>query len=377
MGPHGGLLLSIVPSSSHEPRACDRDLREDRGHTERGRANWVMDARIGRERRGPAGCARRRVVRALLLPPRRGPPRLLRAPHRRPGARRGPVRRDVRRRAHEPPPLPAGARGGGGMALRHRDEEARRRAAPRLRRAPRAPAAGHGADRALRRRLRAHRAAGRARRRARADGAPGARPARRDHRPRARGAALRPDRGGARHLGGGRAQAGEPGAGGDARADGSAEMSEDFVTRLQLQLREAALREERRSPVARQVARARTGLPGPTPLVAALAVAVLALAIVLGTLALRDEPQPSRPRVVADVRLATGLSSLAAGPGAVWTVDQDGGAVLKVDPSTRRVVARIPTGGREARVTAGAGAVWVLAGDLLLSGDAGPVRLLR
>src|SRR3954451_4153196 len=372
----GGLLLSIVPSSSHEPRACDRHLGEDRGHTERGRANWVMDARIGPERRGPAGRARRRVIRALLLPPRRGPPRLLRAPHRRPGARGGPVRRDVRRRAHEPPPLPAGARGGRGMALRDRDEEARPRGAARLRRAARAPAAGHGADRALRRRLRAHRPAGRERRRARADGAPGARPARRDRRPRARGAALRSDRGGARHLGGGRAQAGEPGLVGDARPDGSAEMSEDFVTRLQLQLREAALREERRTPVARRVARARRGLPGPTPVAAALAVAVLALAMALGAVALRGEPQPAQPRIAADVRVATGPSSLASGFGSVWTADPNRGDILRIAPSTRRVVARI-TAGDEARVSAGAGGVWALTGDLLYAGDKGPVRLLR
>jgi sugar lactone lactonase YvrE len=154
-------------------------------------------------------------------------------------------------------------------------------------------------------------------------------------------------------------------------------MSEDFVTRLQLQLREAALREERRSPVARHVTRARSGLPGPAPLAAALAVAALALAVALGALALRGEPQPSRPRVVDDFRVAPGLSSLAAASGAVWAVSLDGGQVLRVDPSTRRVVARVHTGGPDAQVAAGRGAVWALAGDLLLSGDAGAVRLLR
>jgi hypothetical protein len=153
-------------------------------------------------------------------------------------------------------------------------------------------------------------------------------------------------------------------------------MTEDFVTRLQLQLREAALREERRAPVGRRLARARYGLPGPTPLAAALAVALLGLAVALGALALRGDPQPSRPKVVGEFPVATGLSSLAVGSGAVWAVDLDGGAVLALDPATRRVVARIPAG-PETRVAAGAGAVWALAGDLLYAGDHGPVRLLR
>ena len=51
-------------------------------------------------------------------------------------------------------------------------------------------------------------------------------------------------------------------------------MNQDFVTQLQLQLREAALREERRAAAQRFV-RARRGLPGPAPLAAALAVALL------------------------------------------------------------------------------------------------------
>ena len=53
-------------------------------------------------------------------------------------------------------------------------------------------------------------------------------------------------------------------------------MNQDFVTQLQLQLREAALREERRTPAAQRFVRARRGLPGPAPLAAALVVALLA-----------------------------------------------------------------------------------------------------
>src|SRR5215218_6788528 len=98
-------------------------------------------------------------------------------------------------------------------------------------------------------------------------------------------------------------------------------MTEDFVTQLRLQLREAALREERRAPFARRLARARRGLPGPLPVAAALAVALLALAVALGAVALRGEPEPAAPRVVGTYAVASGLSPLAPGFGAVWTAD--------------------------------------------------------
>ena len=151
-------------------------------------------------------------------------------------------------------------------------------------------------------------------------------------------------------------------------------MTEDFVTQLRVQLREAALREERRTPVARRVVRARRTFPG--PMAAALAVALLALAVALGAVALRGEPEPAVPKLVGLYPVADGLSSLAPGFGAVWTADPIRGDVLRIDPSSRRVVARIAAGG-EARVAVGAGAVWALAGDLLYAGDKGPVRLLR
>ena len=153
-------------------------------------------------------------------------------------------------------------------------------------------------------------------------------------------------------------------------------MSDDFVTRLQLQLREAALRQERRGPIARSALRARWSLPGAGPVMAAVAVALLALAAMLGALVLRSEPEPARPKVIGSFQVAAGLSPLAAGSGSVWTADPIAGEVLRIDAATRRVVARIPVGG-DARVTTGPDAVWAVAGDLLYSGDAGPVRLLR
>jgi hypothetical protein len=153
-------------------------------------------------------------------------------------------------------------------------------------------------------------------------------------------------------------------------------MSQDFVTRLQLQLREAALREERRTSVARRVIRARRQLPGPGPVAAALAAVLLALAVALGALELRGEPEPAAPKVLRSFRVATSLSSLAPGFGGVWTADPIRGEILRIDPTRRGVVARIPVRG-DARVATGAGAVWALAGDLLYAGDKGPVRLLR
>ena len=154
-------------------------------------------------------------------------------------------------------------------------------------------------------------------------------------------------------------------------------MTDDFVTQLRLQLREAALREERRGPVAQRVVRARRSLPGAAPVAVALAVALLALAVALGAVVLRGQPEPAaRPEVIGTYRVASGLSPLAPGFGAVWTADPIRGQVLRIDVATRRVVARIPVHG-DALVSTGAGAVWALAGDLQFAGSKGPVRLLR
>ena len=122
-------------------------------------------------------------------------------------------------------------------------------------------------------------------------------------------------------------------------------MSQDFVTELRLQLREAARREEQRAPAARRLLRVRRRVPGPGPLAAALAVALLALAVAVGALALRGEPEPTAPKVVRTFRVADGLTSMAQGFGAVWATDLSSGNVLRIDPKTRKVVARIPVAG--------------------------------
>jgi streptogramin lyase len=160
-------------------------------------------------------------------------------------------------------------------------------------------------------------------------------------------------------------------------------MDQDFVTQLRLQLREAALEDERRSPAARRLVDARLRAPRPAVLAAGIAVALLALAAALGALSLRGEPQPTKPKVVRSFRVADGLTSMVQGFGAVWATGLSNGTVLRIDPKTRKVVARIPVPGGagglspDMIVTAGAGTVWVLAGDLQNGGVEGPVRLLR
>jgi outer membrane protein assembly factor BamB len=141
-------------------------------------------------------------------------------------------------------------------------------------------------------------------------------------------------------------------------------VSEDFTTRLRLQLREAALREERRGTLRRAVAVGRPTRPAAAASSAWAAAAAACLVIAVGLWmvgSLRREPAaPSRPRIVADVQLANALgSSGAAAFGAVWLSDTARGDVLRVDPRTRRVVARIHVGA-EVQLAAGGGSVWAV-----------------
>jgi streptogramin lyase len=132
-------------------------------------------------------------------------------------------------------------------------------------------------------------------------------------------------------------------------------MSEPFETRLQLQLRAAAERQERRGALGRL----RLSLPAaPAVAGAALAAALLlAVAIVGGLRWAGEDEVVTAPRVVANVTLADTLGSVDSGLGAVWIADTAKGRILRLDPRSREVLVRIPVGG-EARVTVGAGAVW-------------------
>ena len=193
-----------------------------------------------------------RRSRCSTAPRRRGA-RLLRAPHARRRAGGGPVRGDVRRRAGEPPPVPARR-----APRRHGCSGSRRRSS-------RTPSAAATPSARAQRRLGMERIElsdediARIERLGEGDDArslverlaPEQRAAITAHvldeRPYDEIAAeLDTSRGG-------RAQAREPGSGGHATTDGGATMSRTSSTRLRLQLREAALREERRAPVARRV----------------------------------------------------------------------------------------------------------------------------
>jgi outer membrane protein assembly factor BamB len=138
-------------------------------------------------------------------------------------------------------------------------------------------------------------------------------------------------------------------------------MNDDFTARLRMQLRDAAIRDERRGALARTLVAAR---PRPAVALGALAVAAAAGVLILVVALVGSRPPepaaPPGPRVVADVELgdAFGQGALAAF-GSIWLSDSSRGLVLRVDPRTRRVTARLPVGS-EVALTAAAGSVWAL-----------------
>src|SRR5437762_6734676 len=115
-------------------------------------------------------------------------------------------------------------------------------------------------------------------------------------------------------------------------------MSEQFTTKLQLQLREAALREERRGTLGTRIAGVRYRMPRPGGLAAAaVAAALIAALIVVGGIKWGSQQRTTvGPRVITDIELSDNLGWLAAGYGSVWISDQHG-TVLRVDPRTRVV----------------------------------------
>ena len=151
-------------------------------------------------------------------------------------------------------------------------------------------------------------------------------------------------------------------------------MTDDFVTRLGVALRDAADREERRRAPWRALATARTVLPRLRPsLVLATIIAGLILAAAVYGLASfgSDETAPAGPKVIARVAPAGGLDQIVAGFGSAWMVDTDTQTLLRMDPATRHVTARFPLGGHMA-IAADRDALWV---GVTQSG--GAFRLLR
>jgi outer membrane protein assembly factor BamB len=138
-------------------------------------------------------------------------------------------------------------------------------------------------------------------------------------------------------------------------------VSEDFTTRLQLQLRAAALREERRGGLGRLLTRVRLARRAPAVLAALVGAAALAAVAIAGGLGGSGDGGTGRtaPRLVTTISLADGLGTMAAGFGSVWIADTQAKELMRVDPDVYQVQDRIPFGGT-AVVEAGAGAVWVL-----------------
>ena len=151
-------------------------------------------------------------------------------------------------------------------------------------------------------------------------------------------------------------------------------MRQDFVDKLELELRAAGERQARGGLAFGTLRVARRQLLAP----AIAAVGVVMIAVVLAATALRsDETTPAQPgpKLVADTHLVSAGGSLASGFGAVWVADTASGRVLRLDPRTRAVEARISLGG-EAWVDTAAGSVWALGRDRLLRIDPSSNRVV-
>ena len=220
---------------------------------------------------------------------------LLRPPHAGSRARRRPDRGDVRRGAGRaaaataPRPVPASAWLYGIAMHKLTDAQRRGYAERRARRRH-----GHGAARARRRGLRADRVARRGGGRDRAARA-ARRPTSATRCARTSSRAAATARSPHRSTPPRRSCASASAAGSPRSANGwDTTMREDFVTRLQLQLRDAAEREARGSTLGQALRGARWRLGSPA-LAGAVAAVALVLAVGAGALLLRDEPRPGRP----------------------------------------------------------------------------------
>ena len=151
-------------------------------------------------------------------------------------------------------------------------------------------------------------------------------------------------------------------------------MTDDFVTRLGVALRDAADREERRRAPWRAFAIARATVPrlSPSPVLAAVIAGLVLAAAVYGLASFgSNDEAPAAPRVVTRVSPAGGLDMVVPAFGSAWLADTDSQTLLRMDPQTRRVTTRLPLGGRLS-IAADKDAIWV---GVTKSG--GAFRLLR
>ena len=136
-------------------------------------------------------------------------------------------------------------------------------------------------------------------------------------------------------------------------------MSHDFVTALQLQLREAAEREERRGALRRALA------PRPVLAGAVAVVLLLALVAVVGGLQWGDRAErQAAPRVVANLPLSSSLGPVGRGlrRGLGGRRPGTAGCCASTRARGASCSVRSASPGRSC-VGAGAGAVWVLDGE--------------
>jgi streptogramin lyase len=153
-------------------------------------------------------------------------------------------------------------------------------------------------------------------------------------------------------------------------------MSDDFVTRLRYQLREAAERDARRGPVAHAATAARWRVVSRPVLVGAMAACALAIVVAVTLSAVRHASPPVEQAVPPDHRLTvedrgplvSQGGAIAPGFGAVWAIDGGSGELLRIDPRNERVLARVSVGD-QAFPDVGAGAVWTAADGRLLKID--------
>jgi PQQ-like domain len=137
-------------------------------------------------------------------------------------------------------------------------------------------------------------------------------------------------------------------------------MTDDFVTRLQLQLRAAAEREARSGAFGQALRGMRWRLSAPA-LATGLAVLVTAVAVAAGALVLRGEPEPAGPHVVARLELTGNPEQIGSAFGSMWIADPVAGEVVRVDPASRRVTARIPVGSaQQLELERVGGELWVV-----------------
>ena len=116
-------------------------------------------------------------------------------------------------------------------------------------------------------------------------------------------------------------------------------MRQDFVDKLELELRAAGERRARPWRIARRQVLA--------PALATLG--VLAIAVALAATVLRSEdtvPAQVPPRLIANTALVSQGGSMVSAFGSVWVADIANERLLRLDPRTRAVEARIPLGGR-------------------------------